>query len=113
MNFGIADSVAQYALHKIAASLRLHDESPTDTEVEIIVEDMSHDSEDEKKVMVIFWWAGSSGFYKKLGKFITNYTNAAILACQQSRKKKRSVRMVEKERIFSKLDSLVQKGETG
>ena len=44
-NFGIAASVAQYVICEIAVSLRLHDEPPPN-EVEIIVEGMSHDSED-------------------------------------------------------------------
>ena len=49
-NFGIAASVAQY----LAASLRLHDEPPPN-EVEIIVEDMSHDSEDGDKSLWQFF----------------------------------------------------------
>ena len=52
-NFAIAASVAQYVICKIAVSLRLHDEPPPN-EVEIIVEDMSHDSEMEIKLMAIF-----------------------------------------------------------
>ena len=53
-NFGIAASVAQYVIHEIAASLRLHDEPPPN-EVEIIVEDMSYDSEDADKSLWQFF----------------------------------------------------------
>lgn len=51
-NFGIAAKVAQYVIREIAASLRLDDEPPP-TEVEIIVEDVSHDS-DEKSLWHFF-----------------------------------------------------------
>ena len=53
-NFGIAASVAQYVIREIAASLRLHDEPPPN-EVEIIVEDMSYDSEDGDKSLWQFF----------------------------------------------------------
>ena len=43
-NFGTVASVAQYVIHEIAASLRLHDEPPPN-KVEIIVEDMSYDNQ--------------------------------------------------------------------